>query len=80
MECGRIGVDGLLAQGHATEGRGKDLVHARIQSPYIRVENVMEETGRQMIATIISVLILVSQVRIQNLECNHFLALKRQMA
>ena len=52
MECGRIGVDGLLAQEHATEGKDKDLVHARIQSPYIRVENVMEETGRQMIATI----------------------------
>ena len=72
MECGRIGVDGLLAQGHATEGRGKDLVHARIQSPYIREENVMEENGRQMIATIISVLLLVSQVLIHDLEYNHF--------
>ena len=72
MECGRIGVDGLLAQGHATEGRGKDLVHARIQSPYIRVGNVMEETGRQMIATSISVLLLVSQVLIHDLEYNHF--------
>ena len=64
MECGRIGMDGLLAHEHATEEKGKDLVHARIQSPYIRVENVMEETGRQMIATIISVLLLVSQVLI----------------
>ena len=64
MECGRIGVDGLLAQGHATEGRGKDLVHARIQSPYIRVGNVMEETGREMIATSRSVLLLVRQVPI----------------
>ena len=64
MECGRIGVDGLLAQGHATEGRGKDLVHARIQSPYIRVEIVMEEIGRGMIATSRSVLLLVREVLI----------------
>ena len=64
MECGRIGVDGLLAQEHATEGRGKDLVHARIPSPYIRVENVMEETGREMIATSRSVLLLVRQIPI----------------
>ena len=64
MECGRIGVDGLLAQEHATEGKGKDLVHARIQSPYIRVENVMEETRREMIATSRSVLLLVRQVPI----------------
>ena len=64
MECGRFGVDGMSAQRHVVEDGGKDLVHARIQSPYIRVENVMEETGRQMIATIISVLLLVSQVLI----------------
>ena len=64
MECGRIGVDGLLAQGHATEGRGKGLVHAQIQNRYIRVQNVMGETGREMIATSRSVLLLVSQVLI----------------
>ena len=43
MECGRIGVDGLLAQGHAAEGKGKDLVHAQIQSPNIQEKAVMDK-------------------------------------
>ena len=64
MECGRHGMNGLLAQWHVTEGRGKGLVHAQIQNPYIQVENVMEETGIEMIATSRSALLLVRLVPI----------------
>ena len=48
MECGRTGVDGLLARRHVMQGRSKGLVLVQIQNLSIQAETVMEEIKKQM--------------------------------
>ena len=70
MECGQIGVDGLLARRHVMRGRSKGLVLVQIQNLSIQAETVMEEIKKQMAVIRILVQFTVSQVLIRHMKLN----------
>ena len=76
MECGRTGVDGLLARRHVMQGRSKGLVLVQIQNPSVQAETVMEEIKKQMSVIGILVRFTVSQVLIRHMKLNGRLSFK----
>ena len=70
MECGRIGVNGLLVRRHVMQGRSKGLVLVQIHSLSIQAETVMEEIKKQMAVIRILVQFTVSQVLIRHMKLN----------
>ena len=76
MECGRIGVDGLLARRHVMQGRSKGLVLVQIQNLSIQAETVTEEIKKQMAVIGILVRFTVSQLLINHMKSNDRLSLK----
>ena len=77
MECGRTGVDGLLARRHVMQGRSKGLVLVQIQNLSIQAETVMEEIKKQMAVIGILVRFRVSQeALIRHMILNDRLAFK----
>ena len=76
MECGRIGVDGLLALRHVMQGRSKGLVLVQIQNLSIQAETVMEEIKKQMAVIGILVRFKASQVLIRRRKLNDRLSFK----
>ena len=76
MECGRIGVDGLLARRHVMRGRSKGPVLVQIQNLSIQAETVMEEIKKQMAVIGIPVRFKVNQVLIRHMKSNSHLSFK----
>ena len=76
MECGRIGVNGLLARRHVMQGRSKGLVLVQIQNLSIQAETVMEEIKKQMAVIGILVRFKASQVLIRRRKLNDRLSFK----
>ena len=76
MECGRIGVDGLLARRHVMQGRGEGFVLVQIQNLSIQAETVKDEIKKQMAVIGILVRFTVSQVLIWHMKLNDRLSFK----
>ena len=76
MECGRYGVDGLLARRHVMQGRSKGPALVQVQNLSIQAETVMEEIKKQMAVIGILVRFTVSQVLIRHMKLNGRLSFK----
>ena len=76
MECGRIGVNGLLVRRHVMQGRSKGLVLVQIQNLSIQAETVMAEVKKEMAVIGILVRFTVSQVLIRHMKLNVRLSFK----